>query len=148
VSAASILGDDPAQEGRLYLEVIGSDQAFVLSQTLDTAQGELLTVSAWLRSDGSPGSFARFYWNGALIGSVDATANPDWTRYAFNVTATGADTFAFGMHNFSGASYADNLSVGSAVGGVPEPAAWLMMILGFGLAGGLLRARRRMLPVA
>jgi choice-of-anchor A domain-containing protein len=31
--------------------------------------------------------------------------------------------------------------------GVPEPAAWMMMILGFGLAGGMLRHRRRVLAV-
>ena len=31
----------------------------------------------------------------------------------------------------------------SAVPGVPEPATWAMMIIGFGLLGGLLRRRRR-----
>ncbi len=28
-------------------------------------------------------------------------------------------------------------------GGVPEPATWAMMILGFGMAGGALRTTRR-----
>jgi hypothetical protein len=41
----------------------------------------------------------------------------------------------------------DNLVIGSslsATGGVPEPSAWALMLLGFGAAGTLLRARRRM----
>lgn len=32
-------------------------------------------------------------------------------------------------------------------GGVPEPASWALMISGFGMAGGLLRRRRRLAPV-
>ena len=34
------------------------------------------------------------------------------------------------------------------VAGVPEPAAWSLMIVGFGAAGGLLRRRRRRVPAA
>ncbi|WEK43996.1 MAG: PEPxxWA-CTERM sorting domain-containing protein [Candidatus Sphingomonas colombiensis] len=36
-----------------------------------------------------------------------------------------------------------NLSGSLSVGGVPEPATWGMMILGFGMAAGALRYRRR-----
>jgi hypothetical protein len=32
----------------------------------------------------------------------------------------------------------------SPVPGVPEPASWIMMIIGFGLTGGVLRRRRRL----
>lgn len=39
----------------------------------------------------------------------------------------------------------DDITFGSArAGGVPEPAAWGMMLLGFGATGGLLRTRRRL----
>lgn len=34
-------------------------------------------------------------------------------------------------------------AITTAVGGVPEPATWTMMILGFGLVGGVLRQQRR-----
>lgn len=38
----------------------------------------------------------------------------------------------------------DDLSlIGSTSGGVPEPAAWALMIVGFGGVGALLRRRRR-----
>jgi hypothetical protein len=39
----------------------------------------------------------------------------------------------------------DDVTVGGAV---PEPATWGMMVLGFGLAGGALRSRRRTITVA
>jgi hypothetical protein len=48
-------------------------------------------------------------------------------------------TFASTTNSFE----VDNLAVG-----VPEPAAWSMMILGFGLAGAMVRAKRRMLAAA
>jgi len=35
---------------------------------------------------------------------------------------------------------------GGGVGGVPEPASWAMMLLGFGTIGGLARSRRRQQP--
>ncbi len=37
----------------------------------------------------------------------------------------------------------DDLMFGNVAGGVPEPATWAMMILGFGVIGGALRSRRR-----
>lgn len=37
-------------------------------------------------------------------------------------------------------------SVGDQAGAVPEPAAWALMISGFGLAGSYLRSRRRLAP--
>ena len=37
----------------------------------------------------------------------------------------------------------DNLSVTSSTGGVPEPATWALMLLGFGGLGTALRSRRR-----
>lgn len=73
---------------------------------------------------------------------------------AFNAMSNGAFFLDFGRHipqYFTGGGYfvMDNVSlqVGDAVvvtppGGVPEPASWAMMILGFGAAGAMLRRRR------
>ena len=73
---------------------------------------------------------------------------------AYNTLADGGFYLDFGRHipqYFTGAGYfvMDNasLTVGDAVAppptsGAPEPAAWAMMILGFGGAGAALRQRR------
>jgi len=43
----------------------------------------------------------------------------------------------------------DNIGIGAfSVGGVPEPATWAMMILGFGIAGTALRYQRRRAALA
>ena len=44
------------------------------------------------------------------------------------------------------AASGENLDI--AVGGIPEPSTWAMMILGFGAAGTAVPRRRRLLPVA
>ena len=50
---------------------------------------------------------------------------------------------------FPGSAYFDNLKVGSlSGGGVPEPASWAMMLLGFGGIGALIRNRRRAVALA
>lgn len=75
--------------------------------------------------------------------SLDVTA-------AYNALADGSFYLDFGRHipqYFTGAGYfvMDNasLTVGDAVtlppGGVPEPSAWALMILGFGAVGAMLR---------
>ena len=82
---------------------------------------------------------------GSLSGSVGPLANNSsvFTTYTGTFTSTGAPvtlTFAqqTGGNQFRG-SILDNVSISS----VPEPAAWALMIAGFGLVGGATRARRR-----
>jgi hypothetical protein len=64
--------------------------------------------------------------------SVVGNAGEQFTSVTFSSTANSFEV--------------DNLAVRD-VGGVPEPAVWSMMIVGFGGIGGLLR-RRRAAPVA
>ena len=44
--------------------------------------------------------------------------------------------------SFAGAVYWDNLTYSAANGGVPEPATWGLMLMGFGGLGAMLRRRR------
>jgi PEP-CTERM motif len=62
--------------------------------------------------------------------------------------AAGAFTTVFGAPNLNGAAIGTaSTSFVTAAGAVPEPAAWGMMLLGFGVVGTALRARnRRMIP--
>jgi type IV pilus assembly protein PilY1 len=70
-------------------------------------------------------------------------------RLALNaLAAVGAEVYSFGQANIGGAPGDETFIFGfqgvggRAVDGVPEPATWAMMIMGFGLAGGTLRRRR------
>jgi|GEM_PF-1359489 len=61
---------------------------------------------------------------------VNLASTTPFDRVVFNASGGGLET--------------DNHTVGYAnTGAVPEPATWLMMILGFGGVGSLLRARRK-----
>ena len=59
-----------------------------------------------------------------------------------NAIATG-QTVASGYVNIGGNGLTNIRPYAPPVGGVPEPAAWAMMISGFGLAGAAMRTRRR-----
>lgn len=83
-----------------------------------------------------------------LDGVIDgAGGRPDFQTVAFDdafssqlfnsVTFTGL-TSSFAPGGFA----LDNIRV-NVSGAVPEPASWMMMLGGFGLAGGLLRSRRK-----
>jgi hypothetical protein len=59
--------------------------------------------------------------------------------------APGSDDVGLAL---DGLAVADNFSFGTVAAGVPEPASWAMMILGVGLAGTGLRARRTRIAFA
>jgi len=56
----------------------------------------------------------------------------------FSVRYQGIDSSALGLR--------DGSASGQPFGLVPEPATWAMMITGFGLIGGAMRRRRKMIP--
>lgn len=83
---------------------------------------------------------------------VAALANGNQTNPFTNplatLTFTGGDRTNVGALRFSSTANAfefDNVTVATAV---PEPATWIMMILGFGLIGGLARRRHSLTAVA
>jgi hypothetical protein len=104
---------------------------------------------------------------GATLGS---TGWADLTTYSFDIAYTATNikvwvddvlqfdldsTFGngrFGFYNYSQASveYAGitNVVLPPPPSAVPEPASWALMIAGFGLAGGMMRARRRAIAFA
>jgi hypothetical protein len=68
-------------------------------------------------------------YTGGFFGFISDTA---FTSVLFSAPGQGVETYSL-----------DNLTFSSAVAAVPEPAAWLMMIFGFGVAGGAVRRRKR-----
>lgn len=75
------------------------------------------------------------------LNSLSVSRNPElfWRgQYAFGESAYDSSTFAFSIHRLGYLALAPT----SLTVGVPEPATWMLMIGGFGLAGAMLRRRR------
>lgn len=80
-------------------------------------------------------------FSGAVALTFGAYGNPG-TYAHYGVTSNnGIGGFAF-SGNAAGNTSIDNLAANGGPTGVPEPAAWALMIAGFGLAGNALRRRR------
>jgi hypothetical protein len=82
---------------------------------------------------------------GTSVGGLSPMA--PWTHLSFTFTAGSAGSLAAYVGTTSSDAKGpllDNLklSVGGPVSAAPEPAAWALMLLGFGAAGTLLRQRR------
>jgi hypothetical protein len=124
-----------------------------LSQTISTVAGQLYTLSFYLSSDGALPNYFDVNWNGTLVTGSALTNVPDqrpnYTLYSFNLLGTGSDTLLFHEQNIPAYWALDDVSLDPAgtTGGVPEPATWAMMLLGFGIVGGAMRARRQRVRV-
>lgn len=120
-----------------------------IEQTFDTVANTIYTVSFWLAGnpDGAPvtktvqvGATGAMNTNFTFNSAGITKSNMGWTNYTYSFVAQGPSTtlsFASLDAGFYGAAL-DNVSVSAAV---PEPAAWAMMIIGFGLVGGAMRRR-------
>ncbi len=81
--------------------------------------------------------------------------NTGWIRSNYTIAAAGAYEVVYGVTNWGDRAYQSGLAFdalavnGTAVpvAGVPEPATWLMMLLGFGLIGGAMRQRRNTMNI-
>jgi hypothetical protein len=102
----------------------------------------LVTVSGWVISNSSAGppSFIKFIFNGVTYVDIAPVLSQPWTRYSFNVIATGTDTLQLAFRNDPIDNGLDNFSVVTAE--TPLPAALPLFATGLG-ALGLLGWRRK-----
>ena len=78
---------------------------------------------------------------GALLGSSSyssVSGKGEGTISYFDFSAPGITSIVISTTNDSG-----GIGIGSDNPGIPEPASWALMLLGFGAVGGGMRARRR-----
>ena len=79
---------------------------------------------------------------GAAAGFSGSYFDSCFTHQAFSKTFFAAHGFTSLIDEGSG-DYGPDASVVLSLGGVPEPSAWALMLVGFGLGGMALRSRRR-----
>ena len=81
------------------------------------------------------------YHGGALLGTSTysgAAGAGEGTISYFDFSASGITSIVISTTNDAG-----GIGIGSDNPGIPEPASWALMLLGFGAVGGGMRARRR-----
>ena len=142
-----------AQDGARSIDLAGNGIG-TISQILSTVAGQAYQVSFWIARNPDNGINPRtgfVGWNGSnsqftFNNSTSTAANMGWEQRSFIFGATGATTtLSFSSDAATAAGFygpaLDNVSIAA----VPEPATWMMLILGFGLVGGAMRRRK---PVA
>ena len=154
-----------ASDGTHFLDmtgVVGRGKG-VKSDAIDTVTGAKYRVGVdvgafFVRGQGSFGdSIVDLLVNDLAVASFTNTQDlvapgSDWKRFTYDFTAVGPSARLTFLASTSTAS--SNLGVGldhvtfdaisAAPSAAPEPAAWGLMILGFGGAGAVVRRRRRL----
>jgi len=134
----------PAHSGQ-YAYVNGAVGSIsVLSQTLATVAGQSYDFSFWLQNDGgSPNSFTASL-GGVTLATFANAAGFAYTLFSGSVVAASDNaTLSFAFRQDPSYWRLDDVSLVSGAGGVPEPATWGLMLIGFLGAGGAIRAGRR-----
>jgi len=135
--------------GSYFLE-LGNDSnqgSAGISQTISTVAGQDYNVSLYYDESGDNSGGAQSFhvsWDGTTIGSMDSgSPTGGYELLSYNVVGTGSDVLSLSGYSNSGYNNIDNLSVvATGVSAAPEPAAWLLMIVGVGGIGlGLRRAK-------
>ena len=136
----------------LWASAIDGDFNTSAGNTVALYNGDTLVGSFALKpllADAASG-----YWGNP---NAPWTGQDNWEPFAFfNFTSSIAFDRIDLIQNGGGGFELDNVTIGNALrgqgdnstGAVPEPASWAMMLAGFGLVGGALRARRRTIRFA
>ena len=156
----------PAQEGNVWLDLAGftSNSPVGVRQTIITNPGSIHQLNFFVGNViGGPFGISstvgvEFDSGGVNFNCSNAgdVANPTvvtWTGCSATFTATNVST-ALTFRNLDPSTdfinALDNISVNlvgpGPVGGVPEPATWATMILGFGAIGAAMRRTKRRRP--
>jgi PEP-CTERM motif len=122
------------------------------------ATSDIVSATFWLRhptANGMPAYVSFFYSDNTDTGFVVNTANTDWqqfdvlSRLATGKTLTGFAVFGYVGPGVPNSTYLDDVAFLTRGGtGVPEPAAWALMLAGFGMVGFAMRRREGVSAVA
>ena len=159
LSQASNPGNPAIVHGGIYAADSSAEPGFSdsLFQTLKTVKNQTYDYSFWLSGDTSDvNAPSDFYVQFGLAGFREIKYTPTtYTHFTGSFVADDTSTELYiEAYNSLGFYLLDDVSVTSRTGGgcvsriacdggggVPEPAAWAMMLLGFGGIGAMLRRR-------
>ncbi len=118
-------------------------QTAVMSFTFDQPVSAVLADFIWSRASDTELKFRAYDASGKLLEGVSFVTNdPAYPKGFYGIgRATNqiarfeVEGYYFGLRNFS--------TFVAPASAVPEPAAWAMMIMGFGTAGTMIRRRRK-----
>ena len=147
-----------AKEGVQYLDLIGEGGVGSISQSFDTVLGQLYTLTFSYShnlfggsADGAPpfeanysvGNSSGQLLRGMITHSTGSPSNLDWKTGTGSFVGTGTSEILNFTNTSPTMGNAGILLDEVSVSAVPEPATWMMMIGGFGVAGVAMRRRRR-----
>jgi choice-of-anchor C domain-containing protein len=148
-------GPSPAFEGSQFLDLVGFGTLGSIFQSFTTVAGQSYTLNFAYSHNLFGGDLSADavvgLANGGALGSAivqtgfshssGTATNLDWRNFSLGFVAAGTQTtlvFLSGTGGNNAGVLLDNVSVNA----VPEPAAWALMIVGFGLVGGAIRRRK------
>jgi hypothetical protein len=146
LGSTSVGGAPASGSFAAHLGPVGSPGS--LTQSFATNIGDTYTFSFDLKNQGgTPNAFMAQFDDTTLL-NIAQSFPFDYTHFSYTVTALNAlSTINFVFRQDPSYFDLDNVSFQGAQGqvpGVPEPATWATMILGFGAVGMLMRRRRQM----
>ena len=146
-----------AEDGSRSIDLSGNANGSV-HQTFDTQAGQAYLVNFWLAGNPDGGPNAKLAITSAdgtqqqsdtftVVPGTNTRSDMGWAAYTYQFTAaTNSTTLSFASATDTAYGPAlDNVSVNAVrVTGnaLPEPAAWALMLVGFGGMGAALRQRR------
>ncbi len=151
-SAGTLIVTPPATDGSftgMYGSTTLPTGAFtdIYNFTLPTGLVAWTISSIFNSNENNNVDFSAVTFNGVNF-QIASTGDFE-SRYLLNQSVTaGPQTLVVSGVNGMNGSYAGTLSFTSLAAGVPEPATWGLMMLGFGGLGALARTRRRQAALA
>jgi hypothetical protein len=144
--AASLFAASPAAAGVTYFTVTGdADVSFSLDDSAapSSFDADSFSYSGPVLFNGSPDFFSFTFYDTAFSGGIQI--GPLGVLGPQLYSGTTADpTFLLGTYALGGYTQEESymLTISDTAPGVPEPATWAMMLIGFGAIGFGMRAQR------